>query len=134
MKFFVDNCLPPRWGPALDALSKEDGHEVLHLRQKFAANTTDIDWIGELAGEGNWVILSGDMRITKLPHEREAWRQAQLTAFFLHKSWSAFRMWDKTWRIVRWWPRIIEQSGLVRAGAGFVIPVNFGTAGAFEQV
>jgi hypothetical protein len=132
MKFFVDNCLPPRWGPALTALSDPGKFQVVHLRQKFNADISDIDWISALASEGGWTILSGDLRITKLRHEREAWLASGLTAFFLVKGWD-FDFWEKTSRIVRWWPRILEQSGMIQPGAGFLVPVNYGS-GKFQQV
>lgn len=134
MKFFIDNCLPPRWAPALSALADPGQYSVKHLRDEFAANVTDIEWIKKLGEDGDWIILSGDVRITRNPHEREAWRRSGLTAFFLPKQWSDHRMWEKTWRIVRWWPRIIEQAKLVKPGAGFIVPLNFGSNGRFEQV
>ena len=134
MKFFIDNCLPPRWAPALSALADRDEYCVTHLKDKFQRDVKDSEWLLQLGREGDWIIISGDKRITKLPHEREAWRQSHLTAFFLHPSWSDHSMWEKTWRFVRWWPRILEQAQLVKPGAGFIVPVNFGNAGKFEQV
>lgn len=132
MKFFLDNCLPLRWAPALSHLAGVSEYPVTHLRDKFPADAKDIDWIATLAGEGGWTIISGDIRITKLRHEREAWLRSGLTAFFLAKGWMNLPLWDQTWRIVRWWPDVIKQAGLVRPGAGFVIPLNYN--GKFEQV
>ncbi len=80
MRFFLDNCLPPRWAEALAALS---GSEVTHLRKKFAVDTADVDWLRQLSHEDGWTIISGDQRITKSIHEREAWLSSGLTAFFL---------------------------------------------------
>ena len=131
MKFFLDNCLPPRWARALSALSDSD-IDVKHLREKFKQDISDIDWIQKLSAEGGWTIISGDVRITKSLHERQAWLSSGLTAFFLVKGWD-FEFWDKTSRIVRWWPRIMEQTQMVQPGAGFYVPVNFKN-GKFEQV
>lgn len=132
MKFFIDNCLPPRWAPALSALANPGQFEVVHLRTKFSADVTDAEWIQELTEEGSWTIVSGDIRTTKSLHEREAWLSSGLTAFFLVKGWD-FEFWEKTARIVRWWPKILEQSSMVQSGAGFYVPVNY-KSGKFEQV
>jgi hypothetical protein len=35
-------------------------HEVVHLRDRFAPNTKDHDWISALAAEGRWAVLSQD--------------------------------------------------------------------------
>lgn len=132
MKFFLDNCLPPRWAPALNALADPGEFEVVHLRKKFSEDVTDVDWITRLAKEDGWTIISGDVRITKLRHEREAWLSSGLTASFLAKGWD-FELWEKTSRIIRWWPRIMEQTAMIQSGAGFYIPVNYRN-GKFEQV
>jgi hypothetical protein len=132
LKFFIDNCLPPRWAPALSALATPEEFEVTHLRTKFSNTISDVDWIQKLSAEGGWTIISGDVRITKSVHEREAWLRSGLTAFFLVKGWN-FEFWDKTARIVRWWPRILEQARMVQPGAGFYVPVNYKN-GRFEQV
>ena len=98
-----------------------------HLRNKFKPDVSDIDWIDALAAEGDWIILSGDIRITRNQHEREAWLRSGLIAFFMGKAWRKLHFWEQTWRIVRWWPNIVQQAKLVSPPAGFEIPVNFGS-------
>jgi hypothetical protein len=41
-------------------------------------------------------------------------------------------IWDQAWRLVRWWPAIVDMSGRVSPGAAFEIPVNYGR-GKFKQ-
>lgn len=79
MKYFLDNCLPPRLAVALKAL--DESHEVAHLRTKFLPNTKDPVWIEALSREGEWVIISSDA-IFKGQLEKEALRRSKLTAFF----------------------------------------------------
>lgn len=127
MRFFLDNCLPPRWAPALSALVKEEGHSVIHLSEKFPRNEPDAQWIAKLATENQQiVIISGDERITRNPHERTAWKQAGLTAFFLASGWAHLKFWEKTWMFVRWFPTLLKQSEIVAPGAGFIVPVHYG--------
>ena len=133
MKFFLDNNLPPAWAEALNALAGTDKHTVHHLRELFPPNVADVDWINQLASEGGWVVISGDLRITRNQHEREAWLRSGMVAFFMTKGWASLPFWERTWRVVRWWVNIVQQAELVTAPAGFEIPVNFGS-GKFHPI
>ena len=124
MKFFLDNNLSPRFAQALQALEGEGRNEVVHLRSKFSAAAEDVDWIRSLASEGNWVIISGDLRISQNEFERKAWRDSGLTAFFFAKGWMNVKFWDQAWRLIKWWPIIVEEARKIRPGAGFVVPLK----------
>jgi hypothetical protein len=124
LKFFLDNNLSPRFAQALYALEGEHSNEVVHLRSKFSADAKDVDWITSLAREGEWVIISGDMRISQREFEREAWLSSGLTAFFFAKGWTNIKFWDQAWRLIKWWPAIVDQASRIRPGAGFIVPLK----------
>jgi hypothetical protein len=124
VRFFLDNTLPPRFAQVLEILEGDDGNEVVHLRSKFPSETKDVDWIRTLASEGDWVIISGDIRISQNQFERKAWLDSGLTAFFFAKGWTAIKLWDQVWRLIIWWPTIVDQAQKIRAGAGFVVPLK----------
>ena len=130
MRFFLDNHLAPALARSLHALSEREGDEVYHLKSRFDGATSDIDWIRTLAEEGGWIVLSGDFRIIRRPHEKRIWQSARLTGFFLAKGWINATFWDQAWRLVRWWPQIAAQARRVEAGATFQIP--FATTGKFR--
>ncbi|SEJ95928.1 PIN-like domain-containing protein [Paraburkholderia diazotrophica] len=132
MRFFVDNNLPPPLAKALHALCEPSGHETWHLKQRFAQNAVDSYWIETLSKEGGWAVITHDKLNKGL--EREALRRAGLVVFFLDKGWSHHAFWDKAHNLVRWWPRIIEQSEGIKGGAAFKVPYNFSGKGQFEQV
>lgn len=126
MRFFLDNCLPPRLAKCLHVLSSPE-HSVTHLRQKFDADVSDPVWIGALSKEGNWVLISADKRITRNPQNRAAWLKSGLTGFFLDKGWSNKGFDEQAWRLVRWWPDIVRGANMVKPGAGFIVhPTRFG--------
>jgi hypothetical protein len=124
VRFFLDNNLCPAFAPALTSLSKQEGCEVVHLSEKFPRNIKDEDWLPALSREGGWVVVSGDLRIFKLPHLRAAWVNSKLTTFFLAKGWMNKPLWDQAWWLVRWWPDIMKQASLVTAGYGFEVPAK----------
>lgn len=133
MKFFVDNCLSPRLAEALDILDHQN--RIVHLRDKFSPDIKDPQWISKLAREGDWIIISGDIRITKTPQNRKAWLQLGLTAFFFVGGWAQQTGWDKLWRAIRWWPHIVQYAGRRRKGSGWKVPINFSTkSGKFKPV
>jgi len=129
LRFFFDNCLAPRISRAIAALDHE--HRVVHLSERFPRDTPDASWISSLGREREWVIISGDLRISRSKAELEAWKESGLTAFFLASGWGQMSLWDTAWRIVKWWPLIVRQAQSVRAGAGFVVPV---TGSRFQQL
>jgi hypothetical protein len=132
MKFLVDNNLAPPLARALHALSEPLDHKVVHLRERFAPNTKDSDWIEALSRESGWSVVTHDK--LKKGLEREALRRAGLTVFFLDKGWSHHQFWSIAYNLVRWWPRIVEQSEGIKGGAAFKVPYNFTGKGQFEQV
>lgn len=132
MKFFVDNILPPALAKALHALSEPWAHTVVHLRERFSSNTFDSEWIEALSNEGGWSVVTHDKLNKGL--EREALRRAGLIVFFLDKGWSNHQFWDKAHNLVRWWPRIVEQSEGIKGGAAFKVPYTFSGKGRFQQV
>ncbi|MFL6195177.1 MAG: hypothetical protein ACJ75H_13465 [Thermoanaerobaculia bacterium] len=122
MKFFLDNCLSPRYAQSLHILSERDGHSVVHLMDKFDRDATDPTWIRGLSREGDWVIVSGDTRILKTPQLKAEWLSSGLTAFFLGSGWMNLAYWPQAGLLVRWWPSILDQARLVERGTGFEVP------------
>lgn len=125
MRFFLDNCLSPRHAKALDSLSLSEGCSVSHLSDVFSTrNIPDEQWLPDLSKQGDWVVVSGDMRIFKSPHLRQIWVESRMTTFFLGKGWMNQVFWEQAWWLVRWWPKIISQARFVDVGTGFEIPAR----------
>jgi hypothetical protein len=122
VRFFFDNNLPVRLARALQALAPE--HEIIHLTDKFAANTPDAQWMRGLAGELDWVIISGDIRIGKNLHEVQAWRAAGHTIFFLKPGWITQPVWTQAWKFMKCFPEIVAVAEKATTGDSFFVSVN----------
>ncbi len=133
MKFLLDNNLPAPLARALNELSLPHDHTVIHLTEKFAQNTSDITWIQALHQEGGWVIISQD-KFNKGDLEKRAIREAGLLVFCLAKHWNRETYWNKAHNLVRWWPKIIQQSELISGSGAFRVPWKYGHAPKFEPV
>lgn len=114
----------------MHALSTPEGHSVVHLRHKFAADTPDHEWIEALASDGNWVIVTQD-RMRKNDLERKALRQTGIVTFMLKAAWNNHGFWDKAHNLVKWWPRIIEHAEGVTNGV-FLVDWRMSGKGKFE--
>ena len=123
MKFFFDNNLAPKLAKCLHVLVEPE-HQVVHLKDKFAANTPDEIWMQALAAEEGWIIVSGDLRITKNPHEIKAWQAAGHTTFFLKRGWINMGFWQQAQKFVKCFPDIVDAASRAKSGSMFFVTVN----------
>lgn len=111
--------------PILKTVTDARGHTIATLRQKFPVDADDTDWMGTLGQEGGWVAITKDPRICRSPHERAKWIDSHLTAFFLDgPGWGNLKLWDFSWRLIKWWPIIVEMSETALPGKGFIVPAS----------
>ena len=106
MKCLFDNNLSPKLARTLSFLEGEDGIPVVHLKEKFSSDTSDIEWIKKLNQEGGWFIITKDTHIRKRPHERKVWQESNIPIVFLPNTWTNFTFWDIAWRLIRHWPNL----------------------------
>jgi len=123
VKFFLDNNLSPKIARALHHL-REPEHSAHHLQEHFAANTPDTTWIAALAAEPDWIIISGDLRISRNAHEFRAWQEAGHPMFFLNPGWRNLVRWEFASKLFHRFPDIIKRAEKANRGDGFVIPVS----------
>lgn len=128
MKLLVDHNLPPVMARAVHLLVQKDGHEVAALRDRFAPDSADIEWLGQLGMEGGWSILSLDQMILRRPAERLALHRARVTAYFLAPGWSKLANLEKTARLLLWWPKLLQASALMQTGGVYELPINAGSS------
>lgn len=122
MKLLLDNNLAPRIARSLSALYDGE-HEIIALRDRFRADTADVDWINKLSDEGGWAVLTQDLHIRTRPHERAALDKANIVFFFLASGWKTFKTEEATVRIIRSMSKIAAQVKLTESGR-FELPVN----------
>jgi len=114
--------MSPHHAVGLRGFGAIQGNEIVHLRERFAEDCPDLEWIHALATDGDWVIVSGDLRITRNPVERAAWHESGLTAFFFGDAWSRSQYWKKAAELVEWWPEIVSKARSHPRSHGFEIP------------
>ena len=123
MRFFIDNNIAPKLARGFNEFVKGE-HEVHHLRDRFKPDKPDIEWMRELAVEADWVILSGDIAISRNPHEVEAWKEAGHTIFFLKPGWTHLVFWQQVQKLAKCFPEIVAAAQRARRGDSFLVTVN----------
>lgn len=121
MNFFVDNNLSHRVARALHCLA-EPAYAVVHLKDRFPAETPDVEWMAQLADEPGWIILSADTAISRNPHEVEAWKKAGHPIFFFKPAWIHQRFWEQAARLCHLFPEIIKYAQRAGQGDAFLVP------------
>lgn len=123
MKVLLDHNLAPEIARALSQLF-HPVHQVVSLREKFDPATPDTEWIRKLSEEGQWIILSGDRRITRNKAEYEAFRISRLVGFFLSKGLQKSKVTKQMERILALWDEIEKIATSAQGGAIFELPMK----------
>ena len=123
MRFFIDNNVARKLARGFNEFVKGE-HEVVHLRERFAPNAPDVEWMRALASESGWIIISGDVAIGRNPHEVEAWKEAGHTIFFLKAGWTNIEFWQQVQKLAKCFPEIVALSQRARPGDSFLVTVN----------
>lgn len=123
MKVLIDNNLSPKMARALNQLFYPD-HEIVALRDKFPANTSDEEWITALSSDGRWIVISGDRRITRNKTEYAAFRSSHLVGFFLARGLYKATVVKQMERILALWENIETLTRTVAGGAMFELQIK----------
>jgi len=123
VRFFLDNCIAPRIARALHAAVHPE-HEIVHLQEKFSSDTPDEDWFKKLSEERDWIIISGDAKISRSVHEKQAWLQSKLTVFFLTKGWMNIPPFEQLSKLSHCFPPIVKLCEKASPGASFNVSVH----------
>jgi hypothetical protein len=123
LRFFFDNNLALKLAKGLNIFASP-AHTVVHLKDKFPANTEDAQWMKELAAEEDWIVVTADVRIGKNPHEVKAWKEAGHTIFFLKSGWTDMAFWVQAYKFTKCFPDLIEKAEKAKRASAFIVSAN----------
>jgi len=123
MKVLFDNNLAPRLARCLQALMGDE-HHIVALRDKFPANIADVDFIRLLHGEGGWVLISADRRITRNKAEKQALRQSNVIGMFMVSGLYNAGVMVQAARLIMLWEEIEMTAATAKGGAMFELPLK----------
>jgi PIN like domain len=123
VKVFFDHNMSPAMARAFRELFQKE-HEIKFLAEKFQPNTPDIQWITTLSQEGQWVVISGDRRITRNRAEYHIFRNSNLIGLFLSPGLFKAPVIKQMERILALWPNIELVPRTVQGGAMYELPMK----------
>jgi hypothetical protein len=77
-----------------------------------------------LSQEGQWIVISGDRRISKNRAEKFVFQQSQLTGFLMAPSLKSAKTLKQLERLCALWDNIVALSTAARPGALYELPMN----------
>ncbi|TKJ40084.1 hypothetical protein CEE37_10120 [candidate division LCP-89 bacterium B3_LCP] len=125
MKYFFDNCFSKKLTKFLAELGIEKNQTIKHLQDMFSQNVQDEEWIRDLSKDGNWVVLTSDLRIAKNRTTKTVLQDSGLTTFFFPKKFSQLDIFEQSWRTIKKWPEIVKYSEKRPKGSWFELNGNF---------
>jgi predicted nuclease of predicted toxin-antitoxin system len=117
MTFFFDNNL----SEGLCAGLKAFGEDVTHLREHFADDAPDHEWL-PFVGQNAMVLVTRDERIRYRPVELHALRQHRVRAFFL--GGKNRTRWQIIEQVVRNWVRMKDIAEKTNPPFAFLVPAK----------
>ncbi|MBU0518848.1 hypothetical protein KJ564_07910 [bacterium] len=119
MRLFFDQCLSRKMVNFLAEMAEENEEIIksdygelsfvyLSDHPKFKHNTIDPDWLSVLAKEGDWIVVSGDIDLTRTQANKRALKESGLTAFIFPKNYMNLKLWDKVYKVMGCLSAIIE--------------------------
>jgi hypothetical protein len=126
LKIRLDENISYRVVRALTAaLPDRQGYEVTHVSDVHQPSTKDPDWLRTFAADGGTAIISGDFNILRNWPDLVAYTETGLISFFPPKGFEALNRFGKAAFLIRWWPAIIEQIKLSKAGDRWRLPMKW---------
>lgn len=108
-RFFLDNNQPQQLARLLEAF--DTTCEVRHLSTEFDPSTPDVEWLLELGRRPERPsVIGGDAKILRNAAEAQVLRESGLTFFLMADGWSGMKWAERAWKMIRVWPRIVENA------------------------
>ncbi len=129
MRIFVDNCISHVIASTLNGYVAHLGHDAVHIRElPCGPHAADVVWMAALRATGDdWLVLTGDMRISRNRPERLAFAQANLKGVALASPYQTMPMHQRASTILWRWPDIENAVARFQPPFLFELPVGRNT-------
>lgn len=126
MRIFVDNCISHVVASTLNGYVVHLGHDAVHIRDMpCGPNAADVTWIADLrASPDDWLVLTGNLRISRNRPERLAYAQANLKGIALAPAFQHMPMHQRASTILWRWPDIENAAARFRPPFLFELPIG----------
>lgn len=85
----------------------------------------DVPWLNRFAADNGKVVISGDVKMSEVPHELEALRRHGFVVFFFERKWMHWKFHQKIALLQFHWPEVSAKIKAAKAGEFWRIPNQF---------
>jgi hypothetical protein len=138
LRIFFDNCTSPVLPAALHAFLETKGSSAHHVRfmsdYGFDEHTDDEEWIKRLGSDkpADWIVVTGDKRITRNKAERAAWVRTGLKGFVLASGFQKMPVHRQASLLLWRWPDM--EAFITAAAAGSIFELPSSRSGKFRPL
>jgi PIN like domain len=94
----------------------------------------DTPWIRRFAKAGGRVIISGDAKMRRAPHERLALVEEGMIVVFFENRWNNLRFHHKCSMLLHWWPQVADTIKKAKPPEFWCIPGDWKTEGKLRRL
>ena len=134
MIFIFDENFSDKLTRGLQQIYETKLYSIKHLAYDLGfGGVADPRWLPQLPKNEQSILLTKDYHIQRRPHERKAWADAGLITFFFKEGWFYELGDEQSWRMVRWFPVIVETTSRAKIGDVYQVPFN-GTLQGLKKI
>lgn len=136
MKIAFDENVPAPMVRVFAALAREKGFQrkvgVFDIvsAKDYAPNASDRDylrkndvpWLQRFAADDGKAVITGDVEMRFVPHERLALQQLGLVGIFFERNWGQWNFFCKSALLLKWWPKVASKLQKATPGTMWCIP------------
>ena len=119
MTFFFDN----NFSPVVPAILQLLGHAAIHLRDHFAQDDSDEDWL-PLVAERGWLLVTADQNLWRRPAQRQLLDHCHLTSIFVRKTVHRWGLRQKVIWFIKHWESVEAKMPDASSGALYEMQAN----------
>jgi hypothetical protein len=123
MRFFLDNWFALRQARALKELVGPE-HSFEHVLERFSPDIKAEEWVTAIKKDGGSVLISGDYHAARSVHECRAWKQTNLTVFFLKEDWMKVPPLQQHTKLLLFLDKIAARAEESPFGCGFSVSLR----------
>jgi hypothetical protein len=125
VNFFLDNTFSPNLARALVLLSEKDPDSIRCVRDHYGKDPGDPVWLEDVKKwKDDWVIFSGDIRITRTPILREMYLSSGRPMYLMPSGFTSKNRWLQASGFCKWFPDIQIHTAKVRGARCFNVKEN----------
>jgi len=125
LNFFLDNTFSPNLARALVLMADADPDSIRCVRDHYGKDPGDDVWLRDVKlWSGDWIILSGDGRITKNPVLREIYLSSGRPMYVMPSAFQNKTRWLQASSFCKWFPDIQKHASKVSGAMCFNVREN----------